>query len=216
MSIEWHDLGNYTLTEDWQYTQQVQGRNFKVQYLWCDVASYRLPAFIALANLPDFAEQESIEFFKPQQIRPYLESEILQFPQSPKNWHYRLAVRQLKLPKENIINCEVKISMPSYSLDDPTPVNLLATTTKNVTTVPIAATVTKILPANSARKGVKFYAADKNKTIYLDTDNVVSATSAIESISPTKPICVPTILWTGDWYAISPGGTVSIEVEEYI
>lgn len=216
MNIEWYDLGNYILTENWQYTEQVQGCNFKVQYLWCDIVSYRLPAFITFANLPLLAKEQSTEFFKPQQIRPYLESEILQFPQPPKNWDYRLAIRQLKLPRENIINCEVKISMPSYSLDDPTPVNLLATSTKNVTTVSVAATVTKILSANSARKGVKFFTADKNKTVYLDTDNVVSATSAIESISPSKPVSVPAILWTGDWYAISPSGTVSIEVEEYI
>lgn len=216
MGITWHDLGNYILTENWQYTKRVEGRNFKIQYLWCDISTYRLPAFVVLANLPSFTKEESTEFFKPQQIRPYLESEILQFPQPPKGWDYRLAIRQLKLPKDNVINCEVKIFVPSYSLDDPTPINQLATSTKNTTVVSVVNTVTKILPANSARKGVKFYSADKNKTIYLDTDNVVSSSSAIESISPSKPVSVPAILWTGDWWAISPGGTVSIEVEEYI
>lgn len=214
--IEWHDLGNYILTENWQYTRQITGRNFKIQYLWCDITSYRLPAFVALANLPDYLEQQSTEFFKPQQIRPYLESEILQFPQTPKHWDYRLAIRQLKLPRDSIINCEIKIFMPSYSLDDPIPVNQSATTTKNVTTVNVTNTVTKILLANPNRKGVKFYCADKIKSVYLDTDNVVSATSAIESVTPSKPVCVPIILWTGDWYAVSSSGTVSVEIEEYL
>lgn len=216
MGIEWYDLGNYILTEDWQYTQQVQGRNFKIQYLWCDIVSYRLPAFIAFANLPFLIKERSTEFFKPQQIRPYLESEILQFPQPPKNWDYRLAVRQLKLPDDNIINCEIKILMPSYALDDPIPVNLNASASKNVTTVNVTNTVSKILSANPNRKGVKFYSADKSKNVYFDTDNVVSSTSAIESVTPNKPVCVPVILWAGDWYAVTSSGTVNLEIEEYL
>lgn len=216
MTTNWIELGSYILTENWQYTAQVTGRHFKIQYLWYEIALYKMPAMIALANSPKVLTQPSIEFFKAQQIKPFLESEILQFPQPLKEWNYRIAIRQLRLPKQKLIECEVKIFMPSYSLDDPTPINQLATSAKNVTTVPVAATVTKILSANSARKGLKFYTPDKSKTIYFDTDNVVSPTSAIESVSPSKPLCVPTILWTGDWYAISPSGTVNIEVEEYI
>lgn len=212
--MQWQQLSSFTLTQEWQCTDYDNSIVYRITHTVNNPYAYRLNAMIALVSEDE--NSNSIEIFKPQRISPYVESEIIQFPDPPKGWKHRLAIKQLINPRDTLVNWSVEIEMPSYSLDDLTPVNQLATSTKNVTTVSVAASVTKILSANSARKGVKFYTADKNKTIYLDTDNVVSAISAIESISPSKPICVPTILWTGDWYAISPNGTVSIEVEEYV
>ena len=212
--MEWQHLNNFILSQDWQYTGFVDSNYYKITHFVNNPYSYKLNALVALINFS--VDSGYSEIFRPQRITPYIESEIIQFPDPPKNWQYRLAIKQLVNPRDSLVDWKVEIDMPSYSLDEPIPINQLATSAKNVTTVPVANTVTKILSANSARKGVKFYTADKNKTIYLDTDNVVSPTSAIESISSSKPVSVPAILWTGDWYAISPGGTVTIEIEEYI
>lgn len=207
----WSSLATFNINESWQLSNQISVNTFRLKHTWVNPYRYSAVAIAALARVGN----EGIEIYSPQKIYPKSELEIIQFPSPFRAWNYSLAVKQLTF-NSNSITWNLSIDMPSYSLDESTPINQLATSTKNVTTVSVAASVTKILSANSARKGVKFYTADKNKTIYLDTDNVVSAASAIESITPTKPVCVPTILWTGDWYAISPSGTVSIEVEEYI
>lgn len=212
--MKWQYLEELSLSQEWKYTDYVDSIVYRITHNVTNPYSYRLNAMIALINEDSLSS--SIEIFKPQKISPYVESEIIQFSEPPKLWKHRLAIKQLVNPRDTLVNWEVRIEMPSYSLDDLTPINLLATATKNVTTVSVTNTVTKILSANPARKGVKLFTADKNKTIYLDTDNVVSATSAIESLTPSKPICVPAILWVGDWYAVSPSGTVTIEVEEYI
>ena len=53
------------------------------------------------------------------------------------------------------------------------------------------------------------------KTVYLNTDNVVSNLSAIESITPSRPQCVLAIDWTGEWWGAASSGSVIIMVEEY-
>jgi hypothetical protein len=210
----WHALATFILAENWLLTPPVDTRIFRLRHRSHNPNKYQVVATLALAALSNKGE---IELFKPQRIQPRLELEILEFPLPPKGWCYGLAAKQILLPNQSLCNWELEIDiMPSYSLDDPVPVNLAASNSKNVTTVPVTATPTKVLSANLNRKGVKFYSADKLKTVYLDTDQVVSKDSAIESLAPSKNVCVPTITWLGEWWAIASSGTVNVEVEEYL
>lgn len=209
----WQRLCTFILAEDWLLTPPVNSRQFRVGHRFSNPNKYQVVASIALAAI---SETGKAELFKPQRIQPRAELEILQFPVPPQGWRYSLAAKQIILPNQALLNWELEIDMPSYSLDDPVPVNLAASSSKNVTTVPVATTPTKLLSANSTRKGVKFFTADKVRTVYLDTDQVVSNASAIESITPSKNICVPTINWTGEWWGIASSGTVNVEVEEYL
>lgn len=211
--MQWQPLVTFILSENWLLTPPVQGRFFRVSHRLINPNKYQLVASIALAAI---SETGKPELFKPQKIQPRAELEILQFPQPPQEWRYSLAAKQILLPNQSLLNWELEIEMPSYSLDDQAPINAAASGTKNVTTVPVAATATRVLPANPLRKSVKFYSADKMKIVYLDTDNIVSSASAIESLTPSKSVCVPTISWTGEWWGVASSGTVSIEVEEYV
>lgn len=114
-----------------------------------------------------------------------------------------------------LIEVEVNTEMPSYPLEDAPVVNPSAASNKVVTKIPVTGTVTKLASANPNWVAIKFYSADKLKSVFIDTDNVVSANSAIESVTPNKPVSVPYIIWTGDWFGISSSGTVEVEVEEY-
>lgn len=210
----WRSLVTLILSENWLLTPPVEARIFRLRHRSNNPNRYQVVASIALAALSD---KDEVELFKPQRIQPRLELEILEFPLPPKGWRYGLAAKQILLPNQSLLNWELEVDiMPSYSLDDPVPVNLAASSSKNVTTVPVTSTPTKILPANLSRKGVKFSITDKTKTVYLDTDQVVSSTSAIESLTPSKTVCVPTINWTGEWWGVSSSGTMSVEVEEYL
>lgn len=209
----WQRLCTFILSDSWLLTPPVETRQFRVGHRLINPNKYQVVANVALAAI---SKTGKAELFKPQRIQPRAELEILQFPAPPKGWRYSLAAKQILLPNQSLLSWELEVDMPSYSLDDPVPVNLAASSSKNVTTCPVTATPTKILSANPNRKGVKFFSPDKLKTVYLDTDQVVSSTSAIESLTPSKNVCVPTINWTGEWWGIASSGTVSIEVEEYV
>lgn len=209
----WQPLVTFILSDSWLLTPPVEARSFRVGHRFTNSNKYQVVASLALAAI---SETGKAELFKPQRIQPRAELEIVEFPTPLKGWRYSLAAKQILLPNQSLINWELEVYMPSYSLDDQLPVNAAASSTKNVTTVPVGATATKILPANLNRKGVKFSTTDKTKTVYLDTDNIVSSASAIESLTPSKNVCVPTINWLGEWWGVSSSGTVSLEVEEYL
>lgn len=211
----WQRLCTFILTEDWLLTPPISVRQFRLSHdLFNNKSNYQYQV-VALITLAAISETGKPELFKPQKIQPHSELEILQFPIPPPGWRYSLAAKQILMPKQSLLNWNLQVDMPSYSLDDPMPVNLAASSSKNITTVPVAATPTKLLSANLNRKGVKFFTADKTKTVYIDTDQVVSSTSAIESLTPSKNVCVPTINWTGEWWGIANSGTVNLEIEEY-
>lgn len=207
----WKSLIVIKLEGFWKFTPEIEGSWFRLRHIeppknpmgWVGQAepipNTSFHTYYEMQRVNGLSFYESVHFKKP----PIFQTRKLAFRQetrTPNNW---------------LIEVEV-CTLPSYALDDPLPINPTAATTKNVTTVAVAASPTKVLPVNSNRKGIKFYSGDKQKTIYLDTDNVVSATSAIESLTPAKPVSIPFINWTGEWWAISSAGTVSIEVEEYI
>ena len=209
----WQPLVTFVLSADWLLTPPIEAHDFRVSHRLNNPNKYQVVASIALAAI---SESGKAELFKPQRIQPRTELEILQFPAPPKRWRYSLAAKQILLPNQSLLNWELEIDMPSYSLDDPVPVNLAASSSKVATVVTVGPTATKILSANPNRKGVKFFSSDKVKTVYLDTDNIVSLSSAIESLTPSKNVCIPTINWLGEWWGIPSSGTVSIEVEEYL
>lgn len=213
--MEWQNVGTYNINDLWQFSFALTAKTFRVSHLLLGISNFRPTAIISLCSATK-NEFNSIETYQPQALKYYLESEIIQFTNIPKNWEYKLGVKQVILSaKASIVDWKIQIDMPSYSLDDPTPVNQLASSTKTVTSVAVAATPTKILSANPLRKGVLFVSPDKVKTVYLDTDNVVSNLSAIESLTPSRPQCVPAIDWTGEWWGAASSGSVTITVEEY-
>lgn len=207
----WKSIIVIKLETFWKFTPEIEGSWFRLRH----IEPPKSPVgWVGQAEaIPNTSFHN---YYELQRVNGLTFYESIKFKKPPIFTARKLAFRQeTRVPNNWLIEVEV-CTLPSYSLDDPAPTNPTAAGTKNVTNVPVASTPTKILSANLQRKGVKFFSGDKQKTIYLDTDNVVSATSAIESLTPAKPLCIPAILWTGEWWAISTAGSVTIEVEEYI
>lgn len=207
----WKSIIAIKLDTFWKFTPDVEGSFFRLRH----INSPKTPiGWIGQAEA--IPNTKFLQVFGIQRINGLSNFEILELPKPAIFQTRRLVFRQEpKTPNNWIIEIEVA-DMPSYSLDDAPLINPSTSSSKTVTTVQVTTTVSKVLSANPNRKGVKFYSADKLKSVYIDTDNVVSVTSAIESVTPNKPVCVPTIPWTGDYYAVSSSGTVSLEIEEYL
>lgn len=156
------------------------------------------------------------QFFQLQRLNGLSVYETLEFEKPPIFTWRKLGFRQeTKTPNNWLIEVEVSLLMPSYPLEDAPIINPNAASNKVANKVTVLPTVTKLASANPNRTAIKFYIADKIKSVFIDTDNIVAANSAIESVTPSKPVCVPYVIWTGDWYGISSSGNVDIEVEEY-
>lgn len=112
--MDWQHLATFNITRDWQVTQSVTGRDFKLTHALNNPNRTKIFAMIALVDLDSIGIVT--EIFKPQRIQPYLEPELIQLPSPPENWNYRVGVKQLVLPGESLVNWIVKIDMPAYSL----------------------------------------------------------------------------------------------------
>lgn len=196
----------------WKFTPEVEGKFFRLRHI-----NPPLSPMGWLGQAESIPNTNFHNFFGIQRVNGLSVFECLEAKKPPIFETRKLGFRQeSRLANDWLIEVEVCLEMPSYSLDDPAVINAAASSTKNVTTVPVSTTITRILSANPNRKGVKFSSQDKLRSVYLDTDNIVSPTNAIESLTPSKPISVPSINWLGEWFAVASSGTVSIEVEEYL
>ncbi len=113
--MEWQEIGTFTLTKNWQYTNAVKSRDFKVVYLRSPLLAANSTATIALVDMPDPSSTESTEIFRPQRINSFQTSEIIRFPEPPRNWVYRVGIKQLTYTLKNVFESEVKLFMPVYS-----------------------------------------------------------------------------------------------------
>ncbi len=113
--MDWEEIGHFTLTKDWQYTKQIKSRDFKIVYLKSTLRSVDSTGMAALVDVPSDIALDSTEVFKAQRISAYSIAEIIRFPEPPRDWPYRLAVKQLITPKNSLPTCEVQIYMPAYS-----------------------------------------------------------------------------------------------------
>ncbi len=222
--MEWQEIGHLTLTKDWQYTKQIIGRDFKVVYLTSPLLGANSAGMIALVDMPIDSTLESTEIFKPQRINSYSISEIIRFPEPPRNWVYRVGIKQLIFAK-NSPNCEVKIYMPVVDLtpDQPT-ISPTIATAKNPTSVPVgpnANTAVKILSSNTTntRKHATFYNPSANRNLYIDTDSTINIASAIAKVAPGKIYISDIPGWQGEYWGMLDGAgstAVPIAVEEYL
>lgn len=206
----WKSIIAVELETFWKYTPNIEGTFFRLRH----INPPKTPiGWIGQAE--SIPNTKFLQVFGIQRINGLSNYEIIELPKPIVFETRRLVFRQeTKIPNNWIIEVEVA-NMPSYPLENTPTLNSVAATTKNVTTVAVAATPTLLLAANSLRKNVKFYSADKLKTVYIDTDKVVSNVSAVDKIDPNS-VCIPAISWNGEWWGISTSGTVNIEVEEYL
>lgn len=223
--MEWQDLGTFTVSNNWQYTEQVNGRDFKIVYLSSSLLARDSTAIIALSSI-EAINGESTEFFKAQRVNSYLSSEIVQFPNPPKNWHYRLAIKKLVMPNQPPTpDFTIQIFMPVIDLTPDQPViNPTISTTKNVVNVPIAGTATtsvKLLPASASnnRKHATFYNPSTKRNLYVDTDSTISTASAVAKIAPGKIYVSDFPNWQGEYWGMMDGTdtvATAIAIEEYV
>lgn len=226
--MEWIDLGTFTLTNDWQYSEQVEGTHFKVVYLSSPLFARNSTGTIALANMPQNQTDQSIEFFKPQRISSYLPSEIISFPEPIKGWNHRLAIRKLVLPNQPTTNFTIQIFMPVVDLTPNQPekplINPAISTTKNTKLAvvgPNANTAIKLLPTNSnnTRKHATFYNSSGDRNLYIDTDSTVNTLSAIAKVGPGRVYVSDIPGWQGEYWGMLDGtGSmgVQVDIEEYV
>ena len=221
--MEWQEINTFVVSNEWQYSNRLSIRNFKVVYLSFPLLTRDSMGIIALANMPDNPLENSTEFFKPQRITSFLPSEIIQFPQPLKGWDYRLAVKKLPLPNQQTIDFTIQIFMPVIDLtpDQPT-INPTIATTKNITSVGVGATAAvKLLPINAGniRKHATFYNPGTTRNLYIDTDSNINIASAIAKVAPGKIYVSDVPGWQGEYWAILDGSgstAVPIAVEEYV
>lgn len=224
--MKWQDLGTFTVTSDWQYTNQVVGQYFKIAYLSSPLLARNSTGTIALANMPESGFVDSIEFFKPQRINSYLPSEIISFPEPLRGWDYRLAIKKLALPNQQVIDFTIQIFMPVIDLtpDQPT-VNPTISTNKNPVNVSIPAATTtavKLLPVstNKDRKHATFYNGSAKRNLYIDTDSTINIASAVAKVAPGKVYVSDFPNWQGEYWGVLADATdttvSNIAAEEYV
>lgn len=223
--MEWQEVAHLKLTKDWQYTSQIRGRDFKVTYLTSPLLGVNSAGIIALVDMPTNSAFESTEIFKPQRITSYSISEIIRFPEPPKNWACRLGIKQLIFAKNTIPNCEVKIYMPVIDLTPDQPViSPTIATAKTPTSVSIAGTSTaavKLLPVNAtnSRKHATFYNPSTKRNLYIDTDGTINVNSAIAKVAPGKVYISDIPGWQGEYWGmmdLSDTVAAAIAIEEYV
>lgn len=222
--MEWRELFNLRLSANWQYSKPTNIRDFKVEFVYADVARNSI-VLIALANVPSQSNKESTEFFKPQQIKPLVESEIIRFAEPIKGWQYRIAIKQAAIPRQPLPETRVKVFMPVVDLTPDQPViNPAIATAKIPTSVPVGPAsnaAVKLLPVNSAnaRKHATFYNPSATRNIYIDTDSTVNTTSAVGKVGPGKIYISDFPNWQGEYWGLLDGTgatAVTVAVEEYL
>lgn len=224
--MNWHEIGHLALTKDWQYIDAAEGRDFKIVYLTPSVLSGRNPtALAALVDKPE-SDTESTEIFRPQRLNFYSIAEIIRFPQPPRSWLHRLAVKQLVFPTQSTTPLEIKIYMPVIDLTPDQPVvNPSISTIKNPVNVSIPAATTtavRLLPVNAmgSRKHATFYNASSKRNLYIDTDSTINISSAIAKVAPGKIYISDIPGWQGEYWGVLADATdttaSNIAVEEYV
>ncbi len=93
--MQWQEIGHFTLTKDWQYTSIARGRDYKIVYLSSPILGRNSVGLVALVDKPEDESLDSTEIFKPQKISSYSISEIIRFPEPPRGWLHRLAIKHL-------------------------------------------------------------------------------------------------------------------------
>lgn len=224
--MQWHDLGTFTVSNNWQYTKQVVGQYFKIAYLSSPLLARNSTGTIALANMPENGFVDSTEFFKPQRISSYLPSEIISFPEPLRGWDYRLAIKKLVLPNQPTLDFTIQIFMPVIDLTPDQPaINPTISTSKNPTSVSIPAATTtavKLLPINasSTRKHATFYNGSAKRTLYIDSDSTINNASALAKVAPGKLYISDNPGWQGEYWGVLADGSdttaSSITIEEYL
>lgn len=223
--MEWQQIAQLLLTKDWQYINDAKGRDFKIVYLSSPLLSRNYTGLVALVDKPE-DDIESTEIFRPQRLSSYSIAEIIRFPQPPRGWIHRLAIKQLVFSNQPINPLEVKIYMPVIDLTPDQPaINPAISTTKNPVVVPIPAATTtpiRLLPVNAegSRKHATFYNASVKRNLYIDTDNTISFSSAIAKVAPGKVYISDIPGWQGEYWGMLADGNdttaSNIAVEEYI
>lgn len=223
--MQWQEIGQFTITDRWQYSERVTGQDFKVVYLSSPIEGRNSTATISLASL-DSLNDESLEFFRPQRINSYLSSEIVRFPAPPKHWNYRLAFKKLALSKQQIPDFTIQIFMPpvvDLTPDQPI-ISATIATAKTPTSVPVgptANTPVKLLQINSSnsRKHATFYNPSTTRNLYVDTDSTINTASAIAKVAPGKIYVSDIPGWQGEYWGMLDGTgatATNIAVEEYV
>ena len=196
--MEWQEIGHLTLTKEWQYTEQARGRDFKVTYLNSPLLGANSAGMIALVNMPTNSALESTEIFKAQRINSYSISEIIRFPEPPREWPYRLGIKQLIFAK-NTINCEVKIYMPAYSS---APVFNGSTNSVTATTIAVDNTKSVILSAAAVGKiGSTITNRSKTAKLYVSVGSAASLTNYDKVLGLLETYESP-FNWSGDIFGI--------------
>jgi len=226
--MEWQDLGTFTLNNNWHYTSQIKGRNFKITYFSPPILGLNSTGIIALANMPEDPTNDSTEFFKPQRTNSYLPSEIITFPEPLKGWDYRLAIKKLVLPNKLSPDPTIQIFMPVVDLNPDQPekplVNPAIATAKNTKLAvvgPEAFTAQQLLPVNATnvRKHATFHNHSPNRNLYIDTDSNINTVSAIAKVGPGKVYVSDIPGWQGEYWGMLDGtGSMGemIDIEEYV
>lgn len=205
----WKIIETIKLTSEWKYTQVINDCNqFRLK-------NSNVPkAPVGWMTQLELLDNGEFQVFDVQRIYGLVGLRIVTLPKPLFFTNRRLAFKQETKIENNWIIEIQGCCMPSYPIENPPPTNLVASTRKVPKTVTVNPTPTKLLDVNPNRKDVKFASSDKTKIIYLDTDQIVSAASAVDKIDPNS-VCVPYIKWTGEWWGISSSGTVTIDIEEY-
>lgn len=197
--MEWEQLFDYQLTTNWQYSLPVRGRDFKVQFIYADVNRNSI-ILLALADVPSpNTTVESTEFFKPQQIKPLVESEIIRFAEPPKNWRYRIAVKKIPIPRQPLSETRIRFFMPAYSS---APASGGVTSAVTAATVAVDNTKSVTLSAaNPVKIGSTVTNNSTKAKLYVSLSTAASLTNYDKILGYAETFETP-FNWAGDVFGI--------------
>ena len=196
--MEWQEIGQFTLTRDWQYTSVARGQDYKIVFLSSGLSGRNSTGLVALVDKPDDESLDSTEIFKPQKITSYQVSEIIRFPVPPSGWRHRLAIKQLVFSTQPTFS-QVKIFMPAYSS---APVFNGSTNALTSSTVPVDSTKSVILSAINPQKiGTTIINNSSKAKLYVSVGAAASLTVYDKILNYLEVYETP-FNWSGEVFGI--------------
>lgn len=211
--MQWQSLASFNLNSDWQLSPPTTATVFRFAHRFVNLYKYQVAAQVALVRVAPVG----VEIFAPQKIYPKTELDVVYFPSPPSPWQpYSVAIKQLILPNQSLVNWSVQIDMPLYNLTGSDPVAAALQATSFTATTPTATNAaSKILSANPQRKSASIYNPSTTAKVYLDMVSTVTPAAA-SIVIPPGSVYIADLPWVGDVYAVIASGSVVLQVREFV
>jgi hypothetical protein len=203
----WTKLIEIELNEQWQYSLNTKRNSYRLTHTIDFLKFQKSIAIIALCSPRE--DGNGLDIFQPQRIQPYLESEIIRFPDPPSGWQYGVAIKRLLIPREVPTPWKVKLEMPAFNPQT----SPIKTTDVVVNSVSVS-TVDKIIaPADPESAGTVIMNESKNAQLYLQIKRPATLSDYYQKLGYKGYVEIP-FGFTGEirgfWEKADPTGMATV------